>query len=326
MPIYRGQIGDIISKIMDNAFLDIYRNIVGVPKHVLLYSNVPCNVNVKKGIDNPNPLSVDIMPIISMIQIATPIWADIQNGDYLIAKQVDKNNEILISYRGICGFPAVTQSRQYVLMQMNAAATPDEPIAPPPLNPSQITIKYFDVDLSEIKATMINVVPIGEEVTIYTTQIQNYTYLRSYLDDVLQTETNIIISDPKPEGHEVIFMYEKLSIPTFIKILSFGAFTRNDGSFAFGWHLHSVLPVGTIETYDYGKYDLRISVDRILQPDMGVILLTSGTVIKIFGVNEWAQIISTPEEQSDGTFIIETDAFYPNNEQENAIETSWYDV
>ena len=327
-----GIIADTLHKLMDTDFMDIHRDIGiprpdGTPGRVLMYPNIPCHIAVTR-VPNPNALTVDIMPVISMLEISMEIWIDIQQGDYIIGKKCSAKNEVLTVYRGVCGTPGVAQSRQWVMMEMNTAALPTDPapIPPPPLVSSKIVIHYYDADLSEIKATMTMLVAVGEEITVYPTPIPNYNFLRSYLDDELQPGLEVVIENSQKSGHEIMFVYEVLEMPTFIRVLSNGLFTRNDGGLAMGWHLHNRLPVEVLERYGVGKYDFIVSADRVLQSDIGWIPLSVGTIIKIFGVDEWAQISAPPEERSDGRFIIETESYTPTEQQANAPETDWYNV
>ena len=315
----------IIGNYFDVDFLDIYRNLPETPGRVLLYSNIRCHYQIRQA-DNANPMSVDVMPIISIVQINMPLWVDIQNGDYLIVKRINENDEILIAYRGICGHPAVNHLRQTVSMEMTTIATPDEFVAPPPpLNPSKITIRYYDVDGAEIKATMETIIAANEKITICPAAILNFTYLRSYLDDELQSDVDITIADPKPEGHEILFVYNEKIIPTYFRILVDGAFTRNDGSLGDGFHLFKRIPFEIAEHLGIGEYSIVVHIDRAMHPEMGMLLLRAGTILKIFTTEEWVQVNTGALENPDGTFTFETILYTPTLEQKKSYEALWYD-
>ena len=82
-----------------------------------LYSNVPCHISFKQ-IDNPDTDSVDTNPIISVLLINCDLSVDIQNNDYITARKLDANGNVLETYVGSIGYPQVTQSRKTAEMIM----------------------------------------------------------------------------------------------------------------------------------------------------------------------------------------------------------------
>lgn len=82
-----------------------------------LLKGIPCHISFVNA-DNPNPEVIDSQPIITMLKINCDLSADIQKGDYIVAKKLSNNGTVLETYKGIAGFPRVSQSRKSVLIEM----------------------------------------------------------------------------------------------------------------------------------------------------------------------------------------------------------------
>jgi len=313
-----GQIGDIVGDVMDTDFLDIYRDMGGVAGRVLIYSNIPCHAAFISA-DNPNPTTVDLMPIITSLRVHMPVWVDIQNADYLHVKRATTNNELMIVYKGVCGFPAVSQSRQSVTMQMNAGASPDEPIPPPPLQESVIRVEYVDDIGENIRANAELRVQQGVPFTVTPPKIINYTLYQATLDRVSVPAGDVTITNPLPEGHEVLFKYAEFQTPLFFRILVNGVFTRNNGSLGVGLHLFRRVP---LVEYENGR--VVTAVDRLVHPEMGIILFDVGTKLKMFSTDEWFTIATIPTATIGG-FGFEITPYVPTPAEADAYETLWYD-
>ena len=124
------RIADKLSAVMDTDSIDVWRITSAEPDRVLVCSDVKCHIEMQSA-DNPNPVAVDVPPIIQSLRVHMPTWVDIRNNDFVVAKKMDSAGNVIITYRGVCGFPAVDQARQSVLLTMNAATSPEEPPAPP---------------------------------------------------------------------------------------------------------------------------------------------------------------------------------------------------
>ena len=115
----------ILSDYFDVDFLDVFRKLPEAPGRARLYTNIPCHYQILRA-DNPDPMTIDIMPIVSTVQINMPFEVDVQSGDYLIVKRTDEFNEILAVYHGVCGQPNVNHLRKNILMSINTAAISEE--------------------------------------------------------------------------------------------------------------------------------------------------------------------------------------------------------
>lgn len=83
-----------------------------------IYIDVPCHISFVKA-DNPDTNTVDVQPVITGLKINCSLDIDLQKGDYITAKKLSSTGEVLETYRGIIGFPTVTQSRKSAEMEMS---------------------------------------------------------------------------------------------------------------------------------------------------------------------------------------------------------------
>jgi hypothetical protein len=82
-----------------------------------IYTNIPCHISFVSA-DNPDSNSVDTKPIITGLRINCSLDVDLQNGDYITASKLNASGEVLEVYKGIIGFPTVTESRKSAEMEM----------------------------------------------------------------------------------------------------------------------------------------------------------------------------------------------------------------
>ena len=82
-----------------------------------IYKDVACHIAFVSA-DNPDPVTSDTQPVQVGLQINCPLEVDIQNGDYIIAKKLSNDGEVLEIYKGKIGEPSVTQSRKSAQMKM----------------------------------------------------------------------------------------------------------------------------------------------------------------------------------------------------------------
>lgn len=82
-----------------------------------LYENIPCHISFVTA-DNPDANTVDTKPTVTGLKINCSLAVDIQKGDYITAKKLDFNGNVLEIYKGIIGFPTVTESRKSAEMEM----------------------------------------------------------------------------------------------------------------------------------------------------------------------------------------------------------------
>lgn len=309
-------ISNIVHKNFDTDFIDIKRN------GIEIYSNVPCNIQINSA-DNPDTTAIDVVPIITSLTIHMQQYVDVQNNDYIVAKRMSKDRTILEVYTGVCGFPSVWQARKSVNMAMSTLSSIEDVTPPPPINQSEITIDYKDLLGAEIKPQTKKIVELGKQAEIYPINIDGYTLQKAYLDGKLQ-ESNIIVIPNTSLEHNVLFEYETSTKNDYLRILSKGVYTKDDGSVGFGYHLYKKIPILSIDG-ENGVYELVTAVDRVLHDDNGELILKAGTKIKLFNSNEWARIASDVIK-IDGGYKLSTVPYTPTESEASAVITNWYEV
>lgn len=315
-------ISDKIHKYFDTDLMDIHRKIDESAGRVEIYSNIPCNIEINQE-DNPDPTAIDVTPIVSSLIIHMPNWVDVKNNDYIIAKRISNSNQILAVYRGVCGEPAIWQSRKTINMQMSAIEE-DKPVTlPPPVEQSIVKVYFRDIsDDREIRSSVEQILEQGKTSNIYPVTIENYSLEQSFLDGE-QVETGVVtISDPQADGHEVVFKYSQQFVISSFRLLVKGAYTMDNGSLASGYHLYAKTPILSIAGIN-GNYSIQVESNKIVHEDLGNIRLSVGSIIKT-NTEEWLKISSTPTLLSDGTYFFETEPYEPTAEEQNAYETHWY--
>lgn len=85
--------------------------------NVPLYEKIPCHIAFITA-DNPNSNTSDTKPIIVGLQINCGLEVDLQNGDYVVARKLSNDGEVLETYKGLIGEPTVSQSRKSAQMKM----------------------------------------------------------------------------------------------------------------------------------------------------------------------------------------------------------------
>lgn len=113
-------------KLLDTDIMDIGRRVEVVNPdgttgetnpQIPLYTNIPCHISFVTA-DNPDANTVDTKPTITGLKINCSLEVDLQKGDYITAKKLDNQGIVLETYKGIIGFPTVTESRKSAEMEM----------------------------------------------------------------------------------------------------------------------------------------------------------------------------------------------------------------
>jgi hypothetical protein len=312
-----GIISDIISQNFDIDLIDIKRN------GIEIYSNIPCNIQINTA-DNPDTTAIDVVPIVTSLTIHMNQYVDIQNNDYIVAKRMSNDRQILEVYTGVCGFPSVWQSRKSVNMAMATLASTDDVTPPPPADEAKIIVQFKDELGNEIKPDLTKLVEAGSKTVIYPTLIEGFEIENAYLDGVLQENDIVEIQEVLKEGHKVTYIYKSSNEIDGLRILSKGIYTKDDGEIAYGYHLYKKIPILEISG-EKGNYEIVTPIDSILHDDNGVLKLQKGTIIKLFNSNEWARITENPVKISNEYKFI-TEPYTPLENEAKAYETNWYGV
>lgn len=314
-----GQIGDIISQVMDSDYIDIKRDVSGSLEEI--YSNILCHISYNST-DNPDPNSVDTKPIIQSITINLPNWVDIKNNDFIVAKKMGNDGKILTVYSGRCGNPVVSQARKKVIMNMSGTDSED-PTPVPPENPARIEINYFS-DNEKIQDTIYDNIEVGSEFNMPAPIIEGYKAVNCTVDGIEQQSTTAYIPSVLSTGHKIDFIYEKSNEVDKYSFLVNGLYTKDDGGLANGYHLYKKIPIDLISKSN-STYTITSENIKSIHEDNGKILsIQVGTKLvllpgKIFVVvNEILQI-----QGNKITFVVSE--FTPTADEKNAYVTRWYD-
>ena len=311
-----GQIGNIISELFDTDYVDIKRDTSGQLQEI--YSNISCHIAFTST-DNPNPETVDIKPIIQSLTIHFPLWVDIRNNDFIIAKRMDNNGNLLAVYSGRCGNPIVSQGRQKVLVSMSATDA-EEPTPTPPINPVNINIEFLSNNI-HIQDSTVFEIEKGNNFTLSAPLIDNYLATDCESDGDLQGSTVAIITDVQEE-HIVKFIYETSDVSNGFRFLIKGLYTKNDGSLANGYHLYKKIDIDSI-TENEGVYTIVCDNVKIEHEDNGK-QLSIQKGVKIVLVPNDVFVRVTDVNISGNKISFDAVEFTPSQDELNAYICDWY--
>ena len=312
-----GKIGETISKVMDSDFIDIKRDISGKLQEV--YSNIPCHI-AYSSIDNPDPLTVDVKPIIQAITVHLQLWVDIRNNNFIVAKKIGSDGSIIATYSGRCGNPVVSQGRKKVLMQMNGTES-DEPTPVPPENPARITILYYSGN-DPIQDQAERLVETGQSFTMEAPVSEGYVVDKCYIDGDLQTGTAAHIDEVTADA-EIKFVYAVSDIPEFFRFLVNGLYTRDDGSLASGWHLYKKINIDSVSVED-DTYTVTCDDITLVHEDGGQTLKIEKDARLVLIPGQIFVKVDTVEIQG-GKATFTATPFTPTEAERNAYICGYYD-
>jgi len=312
-----GQIGNIISELFDTDYVDIKRDTSGQLQEI--YSNILCHIAFTST-DNPNPETVDIKPIIQSLTIHFPLWVDVKNNDFIIAKRMDNNGNLLAVYSGRCGNPIVSQGRQKVLVTMSGTES-ETPTPIPPKNPININIEYLSNDI-HIQDSTVFEIEKGNDFTLSAPLIDNYSAVDCEIDGELQGSTTAIITDVQAE-HTVKFIYESSSVSNGFRFLVKGLYTKNDGSLANGYHLYKKINIDSISENE-NVYTITCDDINIEHEDNGKMLsIVKGAKLLLVPNDLFVQVTDITNKQN-GKVTFNVVQFTPTQDELNAYICDWY--
>lgn len=314
-----GQIGNIMSELFDSDFLDIKRDVGSNLQE--LYSNIPCHIAFAST-DNPDPTTVDIKPIIQSINVHMPLWVDIQNNDFIVAKRMDSEGNLLKTYSGRCGNPIVSEGRQKVLMTMSAT----EPVGStpvPPKNPAIIKINYLSNGIP-IQDSIEKTVEVGSSFSITAPVIEGYSAEYCIVDGEKQESAMVYIADVKDVEHTIDFVYTVSEMPNMMRFLVNGLYTKDDGSLANGYHLYRKVDIDSISEAE-GVFTITSDNVKQVHDDNGkTFTISVGAKIVLIPRNIFVEVTKILGiENNKVTFIAKE--FVPTEDEKNAYVTGWYD-
>lgn len=312
-------IGNVISELFDTDYIDIKREVNGNLSEV--YSNVPCHVAFS-SVDNPDPSSVDVKPVIQSITVHCPLYVDVQNNDFLVAKRMGADWSVLAVYSGRCGNPVVSQGRKKVSMQMNATES-ESPTPVPIENSVKIQISYLDDDSADVKAGEEREVSISGSFAMDAPQIDGYKCVGSAVDGERTSETSVSISDVGSESHFVEFIYEADSTPVYARFVAKGLYTKDDGTMGKGWHLYAKIPLSNVSNGGGVWTATCENVDLTHEDNGDEFKIAVGTKMALFPSGAFVRITGVSVDGGEATF--EAVEYEPDDDERNAYVAEWYD-
>ena len=313
-----GQIGEVISELFDTDYVDIKRDSSGQLEEV--YSNIPCHI-AYSSTDNPNPETVDIKPIIQALSVHFPLWVDVKNNDFIVAKKMSNDGDLLEVYSGRCGNPIVSQGRQKVMVAMSGTES-EEPTPIPPKNPAAITVEFVSND-EEIQDTSVYQIEKGQNFSFAAPTIDDYLAVDCEIDGVLQGVTTALIQDVQ-EDHTIKFIYELSDVSNGFRFLVKGLYTKNDGSLANGWHLYKGIEIDSIsENNDI--YTITSDNVEFEHEDNGKQLSVKVGAELVLVPNDIFVKVTEIVNVANGKVTFKAVEFVPTEDQRNAYVCGWYD-
>lgn len=312
-----GQIGEVLSEVMDTDYIDVKRDVKGSLTE--MYSNVPCHM-AYVSIDNPDPLSVDVKPVVQAIRVHLPLWVDVRNDDFLIAKKMDSYGNVAWTYSGRCGNPVVSQGRKKVLMQMNSTE-PENPTPTPPTDVHTVYVSYTSSDV-EIAPSRKVVVNDGADVTLEPSALDGYTISHALVDGT-SVEGGSVTLQYVREDHDVVFVYLASDVPETYRYLVKGLYTKDDGTLANGWHTYRRMPIDSC-TKDGDVYTIECEDVKLEHRDNGKVLSIQTGALLVLSGDVFVRV--TDVDRMDGRVVFNAVVFQPTAEQESCYRTRWYDA
>ena len=314
-----GQIGNIMSELFDSDFIDIKRDVGSNLQE--LYSNIPCHIAFATT-DNPDPTTVDIKPIIQSINIHMPLWVDIKNNDFIVAKRMNSEGNLLKTYSGRCGNPIVSQGRQKVLMTMSS--TESEELTPvPPKIPATIKINYLSSGIP-IQDSIEKTVEVGSVFSMTAPVIEGYSAEYCIIDGIRQESATVYIADVKDVGNTIDFVYTVSETPNMMRFLVNGLYTKDDGGLANGWHQYKKIDIDSISESE-GTFTIVCDNVNWTHEDNGKSLsIKVGTKLVLIPRNIFVKVDNIVSVNNDKVTFTATE-FTPTETEENSYVCGWYD-
>ena len=313
------QIGNVMSEFFDSDFIDIKRDAGSSLQE--LYSNIPCHISFNST-DNPDPTSVDTKPIIQSINVHMPLWVDIKNNDFIIAKRMDNAGNLLMTYSGRCGNPIVSQGRQKVLMSMSATE-PEPPTPVPPKNPAIIKINYLSDGIS-IQDSIEKTAEVGSAFSMTAPVIEGYSAEYCVVDGIPQESVVAYIADVTDVEHTIDFVYTVSETPNMMRFLVNGIYTKDDGTLANGYHQYKKIDIDSISESD-GTFTIVCDNVNWVHEDNGKSLsIKVGEKLVLIPRNIFVKVDEVVDVNNNKVTFIATE-FTPTEAEENSYVTGWYD-
>jgi hypothetical protein len=314
------RMGRVIADNFDIDYIDIYRANPTTYELQLQAPNLPCNFEIKQT-DNPDPLTIDIKPVIMSIVIHFPITYDIQNDDYIIIKRTHLNGELIAFYQGRCGEIATYLSRKTVNVAIQTAGGQlPKPPTPPQHETSLLTLDFLNDKQENINPRIMSEIPKYIPYKILPPLINGFVFAYAYLDGVINRRRRTIqIKNPISDSYHLELFYTPTGTVTGFRTLIKGLYTDDTGKLKNGLHLYASKPCTIIS-------DIEMQTDFnnfIHEETYDTITLKDGLKIRLEPIEQWQQIKSIAKGE-DGKYSVIFEDYEPIEEEQNAYITNKY--
>lgn len=86
-----------------------------------IYTDIPCRISFSSE-ENPGDTDIDNTPVKLSPKIFCKVGEDLREGDYITVRRFNDNNEVIATYSGKVGLPAVLISHKEALFSINRSA------------------------------------------------------------------------------------------------------------------------------------------------------------------------------------------------------------
>ena len=333
------QMGKALAEIFDTHYTGVRRQLPMQPAITEIYSNIPVHMTAG-AVDNPDPNATSTFPVITSYTIHMPTDTDVRNNDTIIIKIPDSEGNIKDAFRGIAGSPTTWHSRKRISLAMNALGRDDiindvtplppeeeKPVAPETV--SELTIRFVDATGNEIRTSIIKSVPRYEEIDIEALEIHGFDFLHMNFDNEIIHDDKLTLT-PKNEKYTIEFVYEKVTVPIYLRNFSTGAYTNNMGMRETGAHWWGRLNLHYLgQTGDLIHIAIRIppmtEVGAVVHPtNFATIPMTQiGRRVRLYPDGDVMEIRRAERVGNEWRFDLR--AVTPTAAELGAYVTFWYD-
>jgi|GEM_PF-1895854 len=310
------------------TFLDIGGRL-GAPAGAYALTNMVVRTT-RRTIDNPNQAERATTPVLQVIEVHMPLDVDVRNGDTLTVKHVNSKGEITDAFRGVAGASYTNDGRKHVMFAYQALGREDirDTVipAPPPVSAeegngdlSEITIEFVDLKNNQIHDPIIRKIRVGEMLTVEALPVHGFEYKYMYLEGVQHPQSHVTFKATQ-QAYSVVFIYDAIDTPLYIKQFAVGRFRRDDGSFDNGTHWYQSIPIKWV-----GDFELVIPVKHLVHLETRQTLhITKGSRLLLIPNECFAEVLDIMG--FDDGFKITLMKVEPTQEELSAFITNSYGV
>ena len=330
------RMGELQHALFATEYMDIRRPLAGA--EVLVKSNIQVQV-AHRAIDNPDPQAVATTPVNMSWELRMPPDTDVRNDDTIILKIINNRREIIEAYRGVSGVPFAYPAEKIVNVGMTALGKEDirDLVPPPPLDDStpdipvptsKISVRFVDNNESDIRTPITYQAKIGELVKVEALEIVGWAFSHLWFEGNMYS-SDLLEFTPSEEEYTIMFVYDKITVPYYLRMFSTGQYVTTAGQPATGSHWWGRMPFHWEGNID-GLIRIVISIPPlsntggITHPTNRVTTqFRKGIAVRLFPDDFFAEVQRV--ERVGNEFVIDMVETTPTPTEASAIITEAYD-